>query len=153
MSGDIAIYIYIYIYPQFIWIYIYIWILKYGEPWWTVARILASMAPNHWDHPTPRDAPSPLNALPRWKKNAAFVGIMGKTIGLHIHMGVSIVMEVPKNGWKGKSYLKMDDDWGYPHFRKPPYWFKEESNLSSSFVTRQRATIVLWQSANKPLGR
>ena len=23
--------------------------------------------------------------------------------------------------FKGKSHLEMDDDWGYPHFRKPPY--------------------------------
>ena len=22
---------------------------------------------------------------------------------------------------KGKYHLEMDDDWGYPHFRKPPY--------------------------------
>jgi hypothetical protein len=21
----------------------------------------------------------------------------------------------------GKSHLEMDDDWGYPYFRKPPY--------------------------------
>ena len=30
---------------------------------------------------------------------------------------------VPPNGWfiSGKIPLKMDDDWGYPHFRKPPY--------------------------------
>ena len=29
----------------------------------------------------------------------------------------------PQNGWcmKGKSHLEMDDDWGYPYFRKPPY--------------------------------
>ena len=23
--------------------------------------------------------------------------------------------------YKGKSHLEMDDDWGYPHFRKPPF--------------------------------
>ena len=30
---------------------------------------------------------------------------------------------VPKNGWfmMEKSHLEMDDDWGCPHFRKPPY--------------------------------
>ena len=33
-------------------------------------------------------------------------------------MGVSIVMEIPKNGLSismGKSQSKMDDEWGYPY--------------------------------------
>ena len=35
-------------------------------------------------------------------------------------------MGVPPAGWvfdKGKSQSEMDDDWGYPYFRKPPYFF------------------------------
>ena len=31
----------------------------------------------------------------------------------------------PIAGWifyKGKSQSEMDDDWGYPYFRKPPFW-------------------------------
>ena len=43
---------------------------------------------------------------------------------IYIDMGVSIAMGVPENGWmvyKGKSRLDMDDDWGYPYFRRPPY--------------------------------
>ena len=31
-------------------------------------------------------------------------------------------MGVPQNGWFPKDNpIKMDDDWGYPQFRKPPY--------------------------------
>ena len=39
-------------------------------------------------------------------------------------MGVSIVMGVPQqlDGlFHGKSENKVDDNWGYPYFRKPPY--------------------------------
>ena len=39
-------------------------------------------------------------------------------------MGASLVMGVP-HSWmvkkRGNSHLEMDDDWGYPYFRKPPY--------------------------------
>ena len=41
-----------------------------------------------------------------------------------IAMEVSIAMELPKtlDGlFHGKSHLEMDDNWGYPYFRKPPY--------------------------------
>ena len=31
-------------------------------------------------------------------------------------------MWVPPNGWfVRENPIQMDDDWGYPHFRKPPY--------------------------------
>ena len=31
-------------------------------------------------------------------------------------------MGVPQSGWFMREHpIKMDDDWGYPHFRKPPY--------------------------------
>ena len=41
-----------------------------------------------------------------------------------IYLGVSIVMGVhPIAGWftEENPNLEMDDDWGYPYFRKPPY--------------------------------
>ena len=40
--------------------------------------------------------------------------------------GGSIVMGVPQRldgFFQRKSQSKMDDDWGYPNFRKPPYEF------------------------------
>jgi hypothetical protein len=49
------------------------------------------------------------------------------------HLGVSINGETPKwMVYNGKSCLEMDDDWGYPDFRKPPcrsspltiFWFQ-----------------------------
>ena len=41
-----------------------------------------------------------------------------------IKMGGSINGETPQARWmvyKGKPHFLMDDDWGYPHFRTPPY--------------------------------
>ena len=41
----------------------------------------------------------------------------------HQYLGGSMAMVVP-HSWmvhKGKSVSKMDDDWGYPYFRKTPY--------------------------------
>ena len=34
----------------------------------------------------------------------------------------------------GKSHLEMDDDWGYPYFRKPPKWTAStiEANFSDN---------------------
>ena len=41
------------------------------------------------------------------------------------HLGVSWVMGLPLYRWMvylwWKIPLKLDDDWGYPYFRKPPY--------------------------------
>ena len=37
-------------------------------------------------------------------------------------MDISIVMGAPQNGWFVREHpIKMDDDWWYPYFRKPPY--------------------------------
>ena len=37
-------------------------------------------------------------------------------------MGVSMAMGVSPNGWfVVENPIKVDDDWGYPHFRNPPY--------------------------------
>jgi hypothetical protein len=36
-----------------------------------------------------------------------------------VFMGVSIVMRVPQNGWFIMEHpTKMDDNWGYPYFRR-----------------------------------
>ena len=38
------------------------------------------------------------------------------------HMGVSWHGGTPKwMVYNGQSHIEMDDDWGYPHFGKPPY--------------------------------
>ena len=43
------------------------------------------------------------------------------------HMGISINGAIQKCWfmiiYNGKSHLQMDDDWGYPYFRKPSYGF------------------------------
>ena len=37
--------------------------------------------------------------------------------------------------YKGQSHLEMDDDWGYPHFRKPPYiYHNPNSELGVSWT-------------------
>ena len=35
-------------------------------------------------------------------------------------MWVSNIMEVPQNGWLIRVFMRQNDDWGYPHFRKGP---------------------------------
>ena len=46
-------------------------------------------------------------------------------------MGVSTVMGVPENGWFIREYAtNMDDDWGYPYFRKPSHVNKMDSYIS-----------------------
>ena len=49
-------------------------------------------------------------------------------------------------GYKGKSYLEMDDEWGYPHFRKPPHlWCRRclrqnvRDNLGTLFIVEGAA--------------
>ena len=42
-------------------------------------------------------------------------------------MGRSMAMGVSQTGWFiRQNLIKMDDDWGYPYFRKPPYWENDE---------------------------
>ena len=42
-------------------------------------------------------------------------------------------MGISKNGWfilcHGNSHLEMDDDWGYPHFKKPLYGGRNRSQM------------------------
>ena len=41
-----------------------------------------------------------------------------------LYMEVSMAMGVPPIGWFiRENPIKMDDDWGYPYFRKPPYMY------------------------------
>ena len=50
----------------------------------------------------------------------AFPGNLGSQ-----SLGVSIVMVVSKMvGLYWKEPMKVDDDWGYPYFRKPPFWIQ-----------------------------
>ena len=49
-------------------------------------------------------------------------------VGTNIGKHMAVSMEIggtPIAGWMvyfmGKPTLEMDDDWGYPHFRKAPY--------------------------------
>ena len=55
---------------------------------------------------------------------------------------------VPQNGWfLRENPIKIDDDWGYPHFRKPPY-----RNIYRCIVT-QLAIRILCQSVVLPVLR
>ena len=57
------------------------------------------------------------------------------------YMGVSIVMGVPQARWlvdKGKSHLEMDDDWGYPHNRKPLYYPLVPTRLKNTAGSKNR---------------
>jgi hypothetical protein len=40
-----------------------------------------------------------------------------------MYMGVSMNGGTPHSWvvYNGEYHLEMDDDWGYPYFRKPPY--------------------------------
>ena len=50
-------------------------------------------------------------------------------------------MGVYQNGGSPNSWMvyfmehptKMDDDWGYPYFRKPPYVFRGKSSINGPF--------------------
>ena len=52
-------------------------------------------------------------------------------------MGVSKMVGL----YKGKSHLEIDDDWGYPYFRKPPYgvWLKKKQEIFLHFLTTFKA--------------
>ena len=42
-----------------------------------------------------------------------------------IRSAFQLVMGVPPNGWMAyfmENTMNMDDDWGYPPFRNPPFW-------------------------------
>ena len=44
-------------------------------------------------------------------------------IYIYIHTWGFRKLGVPPNGWfMRENPIKLDDDWGYPHFRKPPYY-------------------------------
>ena len=48
-------------------------------------------------------------------------GLLGAGEGLIGCRGF-LKLGVPKNGWFiREDLIKTDDDWGYPHFTKPPY--------------------------------
>ena len=60
--------------------------------------------------------------------------------------GGSIVMGVPQRldgFFQRKSQSKMDDDWGYPNFRKPPYRYGMHNyNVGPQNVMRTLVNIT-----------
>jgi len=44
-------------------------------------------------------------------------------LGLIVDIWEFPTMGVPKDGWFMMENPKMDDDWGTPHFGKPPYLY------------------------------
>ena len=62
-----------------------------------------------------------------WASHTSQVGMDKKQYDMVPSMGV------PKNGWFiMEKTIKMDDDWGYPHFRKPPYLNSSTSTMKAS---------------------
>ena len=50
----------------------------------------------------------------------------------------------------GKSHLEMDDNWGYPYFRKPPYISLFEQCFVPTAMVRRTPTDILWHDEKTP---
>ena len=69
------------------------------------------------------------------------------------NLGVSMAMGAPQKWmvYEGKSHLEMDDDWGYPYFRKRPnkYRYNCHKPRASELSTRW-FSAVMWMLVCKP---
>ena len=67
------------------------------------------------------------------------------------HMGVSTNGGTPIAGWFiRENPIKMDEDWGYPHFRKPPYGCDMLLSPLSMFVCWESLIVKLQKVDNEP---
>ena len=115
----IYIYIYLYLYT-YIYIYIYIYILYVFESWVGFTPIFHSSGSHvHWIEISIGVVPV-MTWIVKMCEATRTTWWPGLTLwGFH-KWGIP-------NSWlvySGKSQSKMDENWGYPHFRKPPHvWF------------------------------
>ena len=70
---------------------------------------------------------------------------VSEALNMGEHMGRSMAMGVSQTGWFiRQNLIKMDDDWGYPYFRKPPYWENDELKSVVSWGKMMRHFRPTW---------